>query len=87
MKENQDILVTQKRIDQDDTISSWELLIQLCHELDITIMSKKDSIILTERAEIPPRMLLSLKILKDYTISCLKGIPEFLQRSNQFIYT
>ena len=30
-------------------------------------------IILTEVAEIPPRMLISLEIFKDYTIFCFKG--------------
>ena len=32
---------------------------------------------LTKVAEIPPRMLFSLKIFKDYTISCLKEIANF----------
>ena len=30
-------------------------------------------IIVTEVAEIPPRMLFPLEIFKDYTISCFKG--------------
>ena len=53
-------LVTQKRLLQVDTISSWELLIEL-----ITVVSKNDSIILTVVAQIPPRMLFSLEVFKN----------------------
>ena len=48
-------------------------LIEFCHKLNVTVVSKNDSIILTEVAEIPPRMLFSLEIFEDYTISCFKG--------------
>ena len=66
-------LVTQKRLDQVDSIISEKLLIEFCHKLNVTVVSKNDSIILTEVAEIPPRMLFALEIFKDYTISCFKG--------------
>ena len=66
-------LVTQKRLEQIDTIISEKSPIEFCHKLNVTVVSKNDSIILTEVAEIPPRMLFALEIFKDYTISCFKG--------------
>ena len=53
-------LVTQKRLQQVDTISSWESLIEF-----VTVVSKNDSIILTVVAQIPPRMLFSLEVFKN----------------------
>ena len=53
-------LVTQKRLQQVDTISSWESLMEF-----VTVVSKNDSIILTVVAQIPPRMLFSLEIFKN----------------------
>ena len=66
-------LVTQKRLEQVDTIISEKSPIEFCHKLNVTVVSKNDSIILTEVAEIPPRMLFSLEVFEDYTISCFKG--------------
>ena len=53
-------LVTQKKLQQVDTISSWESLIEF-----VTVVSKNDSIILTVVAQIPPRMLFSLEVFKN----------------------
>ena len=53
-------LVAQKRLQQVDTISSWESLIEF-----VTVVSKNDSIILTVVAQIPPRMLFSLEVFKN----------------------
>ena len=50
-----------------------ESLIEFCHKLNVAVVSKNAPIILTEVAELPPRMLFSLKIFKHYTISCFKG--------------
>ena len=53
-------LVTQKRLQQVDTISSWESRIEF-----VTVVSKNDSITLTVVAQIPPRMLFSLEVFKN----------------------
>ena len=52
-------LVTQKRLEQVDTKISGKSLIEFFHKLNVTAVSKNDSIILTEVAEIPPPMLFS----------------------------
>ena len=57
-------LVTQKGLEQVDTISSEESLTEFCHELNVTAVNKNDFIILVEIAEIPPGMFFSLKIFK-----------------------
>ena len=49
------------------------MLIKFCHKLNVTVVSKNDSIIVTEVAETPLRMLFSLEIFKDDTLSCFKG--------------
>ena len=64
---------SESRLEQFDNISPLASLIEFCHKLNVTVVSKNDSIILTELAEIPPRMLFSLEIFEDYTISCFKG--------------
>ena len=66
-------LATQKRLEQVDIISSWKSLIEFYHKLNVKVVSKNDSIINIEVAEIPPWMLFSLETFKDYTISSFKG--------------
>ena len=56
--------------EQADKISSWDSLKHFCNKSGVTVIDKSESIILTEIGEIPPRMLYSLEIFKDFTVSC-----------------
>ena len=57
-------------------MSSWKWLVEFYHKLNVTVISKYDSIILLEVVEIPPQILFSLVIFKDYTISCFTAIAK-----------
>ena len=76
--------VIHERKKQLDKISLRELLTELYHGLNVTVVNKNDSIISTQ---IPPRMFFNWNFLKamHHKLFYTK-YQNLLQRSNQFIY-
>ena len=61
---------------QNDTIASWEFSEIFGSKLDVQVIDKENSWILTDVYAVSPRMEFSFQIFKTYSISCFKGFTH-----------